>query len=359
MEPSDTDLLIDYLEERGATADELADAVATGSLGALALELALRGAGELLPFEEAASTAGLDVEAARELWCALGFPDPKHRQLRVTPKQIQTLRLLAEMSGPLGAETGLQLARVMGSSMAQLAEAIVVAFRVKVEMPRRDHGEPYSEVVRDYSQTASIVLPALADALGEVLTEHLLSVSRSNWALDERRAAVTRELGIGFADLVEYTRVSRLWEPAELASAIARFEALVREVLTRYPARVVKLIGDEIMFAVDDVSRAADLVRELIEELAADRQLPPVRVGLAAGRVVSYQGDYYGDVVNLAARLVKAADPRAALVSGPSMKKATSSRDLEMVEMPVLKGYEGAVRVYKLLSRKPSNETEP
>ena len=112
-------------------------------MGPLALELALRPPGELVPFGEAARRAGVDVDTAASMWRAVGFPDPRDPPLRVTQRQLESHQILTQMAGSmLGRETALQLARVMGSSMAQLAEAIVDAFRVRVEMPRRDQGEP-------------------------------------------------------------------------------------------------------------------------------------------------------------------------------------------------------------------------
>jgi len=251
----------------------------------------------------------------------------------------------------LGPETVLQLARVLGSSVAQLAEAIVDSFRVNVEMPRRDRGEPYSEVVEDYAHTASVMLPLLTEAIGDVLTGHLLAVSRASWALDEQRAAVTRNLTVGFADLVDYTRMTRTLTPGELASAIGRFESRVGELVTRYRGRVVKLIGDEVMFVLDDPGGAAQLALELIDELSSDPQLPQVRVGLAAGPVISYHGDCYGETVNLAARLVKLAESSAVLISESIVEYAASPVAAEPIELPPPKGYDHPVRTYKLTRR--------
>lgn len=346
---NDTRRLIAQLSKRGASHEQLIEAVNTGSLGTLALEVALRPPGEPVTFEDAAEQAGLGVDEAAAFWRALGFPDPLHTPTTLSPRQVQTFRVLAEMTrSQLGVETTLRLARVLGSSAAQLAEAIVDSFRVKVEMPRRDRGEPYSEVVEDYTQIASVMIPALTDAIGDVLIEHLLAVSRATWALDERRATVTRELTVGFADLVDYTRNARTLAPDELASAVGRFEACVADVVARHGGRVVKLIGDEVMFVIEDPARACALATELVEQLARDGRLPEVRIGLAAGPVVSHQGDYYGDFVNLAARLVKAAEPGTILVSESVAERVSGQLGTEPIETEPLKGYDGTARAYRL-----------
>jgi adenylate cyclase len=347
----DTLRLLKYLSDHGASRAELVEAARTGSLGALALELALRPPGDLVSFDVAAEQAGLDIDEAAGLWRALGFPDPLHPLLKVTPSQIKTLRVFGQMSRSLlGPDTVLQLARVLGSSMAQFAEAIVDSFRVNVEMPRRDQGEPYSEVVADYAETASVMLPALNEAIGDVLASHLLAVSRASWALDEQRAAVTRNLTVGFADLVDYTRTVRTLSPGELAAAIGRFESRVGEIVARYRGRVVKLIGDEVMFVMENPRSAAQLALELIDELGSDPALPQVRIGLAAGPVISHHGDCYGDTVNLAARLVKVAEPGAVLISESIVQDAAFPVGAEPVEIPPLKGYDQPVRTYRLTS---------
>lgn len=283
------------------------------------------------------------------MWRALGFPDPGASQATLGPRQVQTLQLLAEMARSLlGLETTLRLARVLGSSVAQLAEAIIDSFRVEVEMPRRDRGEPVSEVVEDYSRVAAAGVPALTEAIGDVLIGHMLAVARARWTLDEQRTTVTRELIVGFADLVDYTRSARLLAPAELAGAVDRFEACVADVVARHGGRVVKLIGDEAMFVLDDPSEACALATELIGELRHDRTLPQVRVGLAAGPVVSHKGDYYGDVVNLAARLVKAAEAATVLVSESIAEGGSAGLATETVDTGQLKGYDAPERVYRL-----------
>jgi adenylate cyclase len=265
---------------------------------------------------------------------------------------MRTLRVFGQMTQSLlGPETVLQLARVLGSSVAQLAEAIVDSFRVNVEMPRRNQGEPYSQVVEDYARTASIMVPALNEAIGDVLANHVLAVSRSSWALDDQRAAVTRNLNVGFVDLVDYTRTARTLSPGELAAAIGRFEWRVSEIVTRYRGRVVKLIGDEVMFVVEDPGSAAQLALELTDEIRSDPHLPRVRIGLAGGPVISHHGDCYGDTVNLAARLVKVAESGAVLASESIMEQATSLVGAELVEIPPLKGYDQPLRTYRLTTR--------
>jgi class 3 adenylate cyclase len=348
--PDDTARLERYLIAQGAEPEELREAAESGTLGTLALELALRSPGERIPFDEAVRRAGLEPAEAAALWRALGFPDPLQSSASLGESGIETLQILSEFGRRLGTETTLQLARVIGGAVALIAEALVDAVRLKVEMPRRSAGEPYPDVVEDYASMAAVAIPALGRAITDALGAHLVSVSGSAWALDSEQATVTRERTVGFADLVGYTASARGSSPAELAATISRFESHVADVVARFGGRVVKLIGDEAMFIVGDPVAACELAVELNRSLAADPQLPSVRIALAAGPVVSHHGDYYGDVVNLAARLVKAAQPGEVLVSAPVADSDPGSQALEFEAagpLP-LKGYDERVDAYRL-----------
>ncbi len=345
----DTQRLAQHLLDQGVGRRELSEAIETGWLGPLALEVALRGPGEPIPFSQAAADAGLEPDEAAALWRALGFPDPLSWNTALWPSQVQTLVALAEMGkAGLGGDTALQLARVIGSSVALLAEALVDAFRVRVEMPARNAGRPYSEVVEAYASAAPGQLSELTEALGVVLRTHMVTVARSRWALDESQVTVTRERTVGFADVVGYTNTARFLSPSELADAISRFESVVAEAVNRRGGRVVKLIGDEAMFVVEDQQQACELALELTTALGADEQPLTVRIGLASGQIVAHHGDYYGDVVNLAARLVKVAEPGEVLVSRSVAEKLSGTIGMEEVQTPALKGYDRSVPAFRL-----------
>src|SRR5438067_2682029 len=131
----DTLDLVGFVFEKGALRDEVVEAVETGTLGALALQLALRRGGESLSFAEAVARTGLDEHVAASLWQALGFPDPRVSRVRLSEGEASVLGVLAAMGGSLlGDDRVGQLARVMGGSLAGLAEALVDAFRVQVEV---------------------------------------------------------------------------------------------------------------------------------------------------------------------------------------------------------------------------------
>jgi class 3 adenylate cyclase len=127
----------------------------------------------------------------------------------------------------------------------------------------------------------------------------------------------------------------------------------VTDLVSRFGGRLVKFIGDEAMFVVEDPSRACELALALVEAFAADPALPPVRVGLAAGPAVALHGDYYGEVVNLAARLAKAGGASDVIVAESVRQELGEGFAFAPASALALKGFDSSVTGFRLL-RRPS-----
>jgi adenylate cyclase len=100
---------------------------------------------------------------------------------------------------------------------------------------------------------------------------------------------------------------------AELGVMVEDFEATAAEVVARGGGRVVKTVGDGVLFTATDPAAAAEIALSLPERWAAGDR-PPLRVGLAHGRVLTRLGDVYSSVVNLASRLTTVARAGSVLV---------------------------------------------
>jgi len=122
-------------------------------------------------------------------------------------------------------------------------------------------------------------------------------------------------LAVGFADMVGFTLLSQHLSDPELAAVVRRFEELSHDIVTRLGGRVVKMIGDEVMFVVESVADAARIGLDLADAYADDELLSDVRVGLALGPVLLREGDYFGTTVNLAHRIVNIGNPGTVLIS--------------------------------------------
>ena len=119
---------------------------------------------------------------------------------------------------------------------------------------------------------------------------------------------------VGFADLVQFTRLAQDLPGAELADMVGRFESVSRDIISVGGGRVVKTVGDEIMFLADTPEDGAQIAVSLAEMITESPDLPPVRVGLAWGSMFSRYGDVFGPTVNLAARMESVARPGAVVV---------------------------------------------
>ncbi len=113
----------------------------------------------------------------------------------------------------------------------------------------------------------------------------------------------------GFADIVNYTRQSRSLSRSELTELVDGFEARALEIITAHDGRIVKTIGDEVLFVADKPDQIAYIGLELVEERLHDEDFPELRVGLAWGPAVARLGDVLGPVVNVASRLTSTSRP--------------------------------------------------
>ncbi|MCU1450788.1 MAG: hypothetical protein JWP02_2958, partial [Acidimicrobiales bacterium] len=264
----------------GATADEVVEAARIARLGDLALDLAIRPPGPTVDLDTFAENGEFDPDLIRKMWRALGLPATG--LVRVTPDAAQALRTLATLATWFTPDSAFAMARVVGSSSARMAEAIIGAFRVDVEVPKRSTRSGYSGVLEDSTAAGRELLPLFLDAANAVFRRHLVLAAYQMWSTDEDEAAVTHELAVGFADLVGSTEALRAGSVAAMARMVREFEEMVWDLVTGAGGRVVKLIGDEAMFVVEDPIRACAVGLDLV-----DTSPHPIRVGLAHGTVAA------------------------------------------------------------------------
>ena len=265
---------------------------------------------------EVAQRTGMDAELLRRLWRALGFPDVEPDDAMFTDLDIEALFILRSMIdlGVADAGTSLQLARVIGSSMARIAEA-EMALPFRGTNVGADRGDSVAAADR-FAALADRSIPAMARLLEFVWRRHVQAAIRRTMLLRSSGSAGTLPvLAVGFADMVGFTTLSQQLSEEELAEVVGRFEEVARDTVTAAGGRVVKMIGDEAMFVADSAVDAARIGLALAEVYAEDELLSDVRVALAVGPVLVQDGDFYGPVVNLASRVVNMAAPGSVLVT--------------------------------------------
>jgi len=115
-----------------------------------------------------------------------------------------------------------------------------------------------------------------------------------------------------FADVSGSTKLYEAAGDAIALETINRMIADMRRATEAAGGRVVKTIGDEVMYVgLTNETVAASLG---LRDAATAAGLPALRIGVASGPVISRDGDYFGPVVNLASRLTEIAAPGEVLV---------------------------------------------
>lgn len=260
---------------------------------------------------EVSEKSGLGVEDAKRLWRAMGFVVVPETETFFTETDLATLKELAAFMDEGFADFDLVLGttRAMSQSMGRITEAEVDAFRQQLS----SKAELATRVIESDGEVAKQAFGSLERFLVYVWRRHLAHALQRAQVLEPDGASV--QMAVGFADLVGFTRLSRHLDQDELERVIEGFEAVAQEAATAVGGRIVKTIGDEVMFVADGADEAADMGLAMIDACAASQSQVEIRVGLAIGELVPHHGDYFGPTVNLASRAGRAARPNSALVS--------------------------------------------
>ena len=185
------------------------------------------------------------------------------------------------------------------------------------------------------------MLPTMTEVIERVWRRHLQMEARRRIVRELDPTEQREERAVGFADLVGFTTLSQQVDDHTLAGIVDRFETIAYETVLRLGGRVVKMIGDEVMYVVTDPRRAVRIGLALAEEYAADEALSDVRVGIAYGPVLEREADLYGPVVNLASRIVNIAFP-GSVVTSDEVRHAVgrpARPGLEVAEAPAHQGH--------------------
>jgi adenylate cyclase len=289
---------------------------------------------------QVAELAGMPPERTRRLWRALGFPDAADDEPAFSEADVSALRTLKRLidSGFVGPDTEATIARAMGQSLSRLADwqtgMLAEALAGAGEEGRQRPASPQEAV-----EAARALLPMLQQIQNYVWRRHL--AANADRLLSTSGAGDRRELAVGFADLVGYTSRSRGMGGRELGAMLEDFESIAAEVIARHRGRVVKTVGDGVLFTAASAVDAMEIALGLPDAWDAEDR-PPLRVGAAYGEVLTRLGDVYSPVVNLASRLTSIARPGTVLVD---RELADRLRDLDEYKVRPLRrvsvrGYE-------------------
>jgi class 3 adenylate cyclase len=344
--------VLEYLHRVvGASIPEIVEAEQEDRLLSTAALLPLRQPGPRVTMAEAAARAGVDARFAARAWRAAGFRDPRPFERRFGDADVRFFEMLRLACEFVPEEAVLQLVRTLGTATASIAESAVALMRSNVEAPLLQR-RALVDIVRTYHVVARQLFPRLTDAI-DTLHRHHVDVAGRRYSGIGAAPSSTNvvPLAVGFADLSEYTDLSARLAAEELGQMLARFEAATGDTIAAAEAHLAKRIGDAVMFVSSAPGVACALALDLVEACAR-AALPRLRVGVAFGDVIVRHGDFYGPVVNLAARLVNEAAPGTVLTDASLQERLGRVRGpyafVPIGRVP-LAGFDEAVVAYQLL----------
>jgi adenylate cyclase len=257
---------------------------------------------------EVCEQAGVPIEVAQELWRQLGFPHQPDDAVAFTKADVRALEYTHDLVklGILGPDRQAALVRTWGRSFARLAE-----WQTRL---LTDVALESADPVQQVTDLASEVLPRVEALQAYVWRRHLASAGNRLMASDSAGSDTSR-LAVVFVDIVGFTSRSKELTESGLVRWIEYFEAECSGLVLDHGGRVIKNIGDEVLFVADDVAEAADAALTMTARGAdPGDDFPEVRAGLAYGDVVSRLGDVFGPTVNIASRLTSVARPGSVLI---------------------------------------------
>lgn len=346
--------LLDYLAEQGHGVELMRDAAVAGRLYALVGDQHIRPGRMTLTFDDLAERLQQDVAWVRRLWRALGLVEPMPDGRVATEAEVEGLAIWPVARELLGDEQAIELARVHGSAIARVAEAVAAAMTYVV--PEIDLARSGDEVAtaRAFAGVTGLV-PLATRCVDMLYRQHLGTAT-----LHFESAHVPTGFGVqpspycvGFADLCGFTAATEHLAAAELTALLGLFEAAAFEEAADAGGRCVKLIGDAAMFVSASPDVLADIGHRLVERMGEASDVLPVRVAIAAGDVVIRGGDYFGPSVNLAARLLALAEPGTVLAEQQLAQRLDGERwELRAQEPQTVKGFAEAVVPQQVLRRR-------
>jgi adenylate cyclase len=340
-----TSELIEFLRSLGATPVQIAEAENRSNLIGLGADLVFS-APEGLSARDLASRAGAPVEDVMNIWRALGVDVPGPDTPMFSSDDVGLVRTVTSVD-LFTASEGDELLHVIGSALSRVADAAIAFYIQTIESDLADSGADALRLAQKGSGAAQTALD-LGEGLGAVFA-HLMrdGVDRQRRAQAHVSDRALFRLAVGFVDLVGFTPLSHRMATRELSAFIGQFENRAFRLAAEHGGRIIKHIGDEVMFVAIDPVDGCELALTLMAEFTNEGIQP--RGGLAYGDVVARQGDYYGEVVNLASRLADLAIPGEVLADDHVRRAAERGSLLfEGAGRRQLKGFDQPVAVYSV-----------
>ncbi|MCW3011873.1 MAG: adenylate/guanylate cyclase [Solirubrobacterales bacterium] len=350
--------IVARLRDRGHSIEQIRTATLEGRLAFGYVEDLLPGTSGERTLKEAAKETGLEPALITRIYAAMGFSTQGLE--RISEDDLQFLRYgAATLAAGLPLIAFLQLCRVYGQALAQIADAEVRLFHLYVHEPLMREGMPGVEIAEQMEGLARELMPLASPIMDHVHQRYLhhfveqdvighMESDADGTPLDLGRLRVA----IAFADLAGYTRLTEEQGEEEAVGAVERFVEAVESTLPD-DARVIKTIGDEVMVVGSDAAGLVDWAVGF-QVLHPERPLP--RIGVHYGETLYRDGDYYGREVNLAARVAARSAGGEVVVTRPLVDLSGHHLEFERIGEVRLKGFTEPTELY--LARRAAEDDD-
>ena len=329
------------MRARGHSYDEIRRASDEGRLAYAYTEELLAHSDRTYTMKDAARETDLEPALVERILTMVGFSHGQADALGEEDLQLVRYAAMGLKAGlPLVAL--LQLVRVYGQAIAQIADAEVRLFHLYVHEPLMRSAATGLEVADEMQDLARVLLPLSSPVMDQVHERYLRRfieqdvVGHMESDLDGTALGPGRmRVSIGFGDLTGYTRLTEEAGELEALDAVERFIRAVTDTLPE-EARVIKTIGDEVMIVSADPATLTDWAVGF-QRLQTERPLP--RIAIHYGNALYRDGDYYGRDVNLAARIAARSAGGEVLVTRPVVERAGPHLQFDRIGEIRLKGF--------------------
>jgi adenylate cyclase len=305
--------------------------------------------------EEVSEQTGLEPALIKRIWTTIGLPQREAEDF--SDEDVQALHYVgAVLDAGFPLVAFLQLTRVYGQTLSQIADAETRLFHIYVHEPLMREGVPGIEMAEEMEHLARDLLPLaspIMDFIHRRFLQHFVEqdvVGHMEVDLGDEDSELGRvRVALAFCDLAGYTRFTEEEGEEEALSFVERFIEAVTETLPD-GARVVKTIGDEVMIVGQDVQALVDWAVGF-QRLFDERPAP--RIGIHQGPVIYRDGDYFGRDVNLTSRVVARARGSEVLVTDSVVEAVGDSDHLafEGIGTMKLKGFDEPRTLYRAYPR--------
>ncbi|HNJ96999.1 MAG TPA: adenylate cyclase regulatory domain-containing protein [Ilumatobacteraceae bacterium] len=335
--------LLHWIHEQGVSLEEMVEACRRDQLGAVVGDRLLR-PGRRLTMTDVAAETGLSLAQVETVRRVGGFPDAEPTDPVYVEDDLEMFRAFKVAAELFSPEELAHFTRVIGSSLRRIAEAAGEMFLRDVEAPMQPHA---TELDKAKATAAGNELARSATAVFDpMFRAHLEVATRTMRRAREGLSDYTMiPLTVAFVDLNGFTTRSGEVTPEELLSLIMSFESTAIDLVSEHGGRLIKLIGDEVMFTTIAPADACHIAAEIVQH--ASGWATSARGGIAHGFVLTSGGDVYGEVVNLASRIADIAVSGELLVN-ESVVQSAPDLAFEPAGRRQLKGFSQPTRLWSL-----------